>query len=219
VLYYENRQCESSGTFHLDHRSSLEICSKLPTNSRKQEGVQQMLLPTSHDHYSHQQHHSHRHNNNNNITSGKQRKGNVSLSKVVHNKIGYGITLMVDANRDIWLYNRSQIQIFVCSVTAVNSTTGSVTKIDPDSLRIPFKVFPGHMVKVFDSRVYDKLSGELKSLPVEVKEKLSSLLLTHFEKGCFFKFSFGRGFGPAYGSRDILECPCWVQFDRMDERR
>ena len=197
VLYVENRKCESF-IYNLNRENSLQICSKSP--AKKQEGVQQMILKNK--------------PNNKNTCDDSD-----NFARRVRNRVGFGIHLMVDANRDIWLYNRSQIPVFVRSFTASINKTDSVTKLDDDILKEPFKIFPGHMSKVFDHRAYERLSLELQSQSSTVKENISSMIQQHFLKDCNFMLSFGKGFGKAYENAEIINCPCWVQFSRYNEQQ
>lgn len=99
-----------------------------------------------------------------------------------------GITLSREDN-GIWVYNRSNIPIFVNSLTLENNIASLPT-------RVPME----HCLCVFDpvkviQRDYTCSIGNSKG-PIDINS---------------VTISFGKGWGEGYSRMEISSCPCWIE--------
>ncbi|KAK9737557.1 MH2 domain [Popillia japonica] len=103
-------------------------------------------------------------------------------------KIGLGITLSRE-DSGIWVYNRSNIPIFVNSLTLENN-------IDSLPTRVPTE----HCLCVFD--------------PVKIAHKDYTCNIGN-PRGPIdtnsVTISFGKGWGHGYSRMEISSCPCWIE--------
>ncbi|XP_028650682.1 mothers against decapentaplegic homolog 6-like [Erpetoichthys calabaricus] len=117
---------------------------------------------------------------------GRGERGGDSSSRRVRKRIGPGVVLSREGG-GVWLYNRSQVPVFV----------GSPTLLPPDSSRSACKLLPGYSLKVFDYR-------RIPSRQAYVREK------GPWDPHCI-RVSFAKGWGPTYSRRLITSCPCWLE--------
>lgn len=105
-------------------------------------------------------------------------------------KIGLGVMLFKEDDK-VWIYNRSNIPVFITSPTMDMPNTRTLTV---------FKILPGHSVNVFDynlSQLYQGIHNpELFNGPVYRN---------------FVRISFAKGWGPKYSRRFVSCCPCSVE--------
>jgi len=126
-------------------------------------------------------------------------------TRKLRDKIGKGIILQ-RIDDQVWLFNVSQIPIFVNSPTMDDESleeSHSPSSALPPEDSPPFtvhKVFPGHTVKAFDFSK-SKQSTRKKRSP--------------HHQGPFdpyaVRVSFGKGWGSKYSRQDATNCPSWLE--------
>ncbi|KAM8703496.1 hypothetical protein ACLKA7_008166 [Drosophila subpalustris] len=102
-------------------------------------------------------------------------------------KVGLGVTLSLECG-DVWIYNRSNVPIFVDSPT-----------LSERSDRV-CKVMPGYCVKAFE--IY-------RAQWLACKQSQHNQLgpIDRFS----MKISFAKGWGNTYRRQDVMGCPCWLE--------
>ncbi|XP_018018932.1 mothers against decapentaplegic homolog 6 isoform X1 [Hyalella azteca] len=114
----------------------------------------------------------------------------------IKNKIGPGI-LICREDSEVWLYNQSNVDVFVSS-PALPESIEDTSRFDSPSVR---KIKPGHTLKIFSFDLVDSLSR------ISAKR---SRLCGRVDVFCV-NVSFCKGFGSSYKRREITACPCWLQ--------
>lgn len=113
--------------------------------------------------------------------------------KKTREKIGFGINLKKEVD-GIWLYNRSEVSLFVNSPTLEFDCKQRSPLV--------FKVLSGYSIKIFDYGISELLQNK-------------TLKNYHYSDGPFdpyyVRISFAKGWGPCYTRQCILSCPCWLE--------
>ncbi|KAH8419072.1 hypothetical protein KR222_003422 [Zaprionus bogoriensis] len=102
-------------------------------------------------------------------------------------KVGLGVTLSLESG-DVWIYNRSNVPIFVDSLTLA------------ERLDRVCKVMPGYCLKAFETHRAQYLA---------CKQSQHNQLgpIDRFS----MKISFAKGWGNMYRRQDVMGCPCWLE--------
>lgn len=100
-----------------------------------------------------------------------------------------GITLSREDN-GIWVYNRSDIPIFVNSLTLENNIDS------PSPTRVPME----HCLCVFDT-----LRSAHRDFTCNIANCNGPI-----DKNSV-RISFGKGWGRGYSRMEITSCPCWIE--------
>lgn len=102
-------------------------------------------------------------------------------------KVGLGVTLSLECG-DVWIYNRSNVPIFVDSPTLA------------ERLDRVCKVMPGYCLMAFETHRAQWLA---------CKQSQHSQLgpIDRFS----MKISFAKGWGNTYRRQDVMGCPCWLE--------
>ncbi|XP_034484642.1 mothers against decapentaplegic homolog 6 [Drosophila innubila] len=102
-------------------------------------------------------------------------------------KVGLGVTLSLECG-DVWIYNRSNVPIFVDSPTLA------------ERLDRVCKVMPGYCLKAFETHRAQWLA---------CKQSQHNQLgpIDRFS----MKISFAKGWGNTYRRQDVMGCPCWLE--------
>lgn len=109
-------------------------------------------------------------------------------------KIGAGITLSNEGGL-VWLYNRSQRDVFVTSFCL------NVDKSSNETWRV-CKVAPGHSIVIYDYRVLRSRLDTIDSLTG------GSGGLTNPHS---IHLSFVKGWSGSYSRQNVLSCECWLE--------
>ncbi|KAH8310836.1 hypothetical protein KR044_003160 [Drosophila immigrans] len=104
-------------------------------------------------------------------------------------KVGLGVTLSLESGGDVWIYNRSNVPIFVDSPTLA------------ESLDRVCKVMPGYCLKAFETHRAQWLA---------CKQSQQSQQLGPIDRFSM-KISFAKGWGNTYKRQDVMGCPCWLE--------
>ncbi|XP_062122681.1 LOW QUALITY PROTEIN: mothers against decapentaplegic homolog 6 [Drosophila sulfurigaster albostrigata] len=104
-------------------------------------------------------------------------------------KVGLGVTLSMESGGDVWIYNRSNVPIFVDSPTLA------------ESLDRVCKVMPGYCLKAFDTHRAQWLA---------CKQSQHNQQLGPIDRFSM-KISFAKGWGNTYKRQDVMGCPCWLE--------
>ncbi|KAH8359111.1 hypothetical protein KR093_004306 [Drosophila rubida] len=104
-------------------------------------------------------------------------------------KVGLGVTLSQESGGDVWIYNRSNVPIFVDSPTLA------------ESLDRVCKVMPGYCLKAFETHRAQWLA---------CKESQHNQQLGPIDRFSM-KISFAKGWGNTYKRQDVMGCPCWLE--------
>ncbi|XP_030243593.1 mothers against decapentaplegic homolog 6 [Drosophila navojoa] len=102
-------------------------------------------------------------------------------------KIGLGVTLSLECG-DVWIYNRSNVPIFVDSPT-LSERWDRVCK-----------VMPGYCLKAFETHRAQWLA----------EKQMEQTHLGPIDRFSM-KISFAKGWGNMYRRQDIMCCPCWLE--------
>ncbi|XP_023175412.2 mothers against decapentaplegic homolog 6 isoform X2 [Drosophila hydei] len=109
-------------------------------------------------------------------------------------KIGLGVTISLECG-DVWIYNRSNVPIFVDSPTLA------------EHLDRVCKVLPGYCLKAFEIHRAEWLAGN----------KIQQNHLGPIDRFSM-KISFAKGWGNMYRRQDIMCCPCWLEVHFSHQR-
>ncbi|XP_017873294.1 PREDICTED: mothers against decapentaplegic homolog 6 [Drosophila arizonae] len=102
-------------------------------------------------------------------------------------KIGLGVTLSLECG-DVWIYNRSNVPIFVDSPTLA------------ERLDRVCKLMPGYCLKAFETHRAQWLA----------EKQMEQTHLGPIDRFSM-KISFAKGWGNMYRRQDIMCCPCWLE--------
>uniref|UniRef100_A0A6A7GAA8 Mothers against decapentaplegic homolog 6-like isoform X1 n=2 Tax=Hirondellea gigas TaxID=1518452 RepID=A0A6A7GAA8_9CRUS len=114
----------------------------------------------------------------------------------IRNKIGLGILICREGS-EVWLYNNSNIDVFVSSAT-LPRPIDDYSRIEQTRV---YKVYPGHCLKVFDYDLAEHL------LNISSRRTRRDGPIDVF----YVNVSFCKGWGANYKRQEITNCPCWLQ--------
>lgn len=133
-------------------------------------------------------------------------------SEKILESIGYGFQLTQEED-NVWLYNRSEMVLFVGSPTLQLESIDSVTPIVK-------RIMPGCSIMVFNaliSSVHQKPEEELCSHQSEESSAgnawsdVAATSNLKLQQPFCVRVSFGKGWGGHYTRMSITQCPCWVE--------
>ncbi len=107
----------------------------------------------------------------------------------------------------VWLYNRTDVPVFVSSSTLEHPATAATDAPDPDppdeSLGVVLRVEPGFSAGIFDpevSRRHERARRQRRRGGGGPPRDPYSVSI-----------SFGKGWGRGFSRQDVSACPCWLE--------
>lgn len=106
--------------------------------------------------------------------------------------------LICRENSEVWLYNQSNVEVFVSSA----ALPGPIDDPCRDSSPAVCKIEAGHTLKIFSYDLADQLSSRMSAKRNKCSGPVDLFCVN---------VSFCKGWGASYKRREITSLPCWLQ--------